>query len=252
MPTLSGKTAIVTGAAQGIGFAIASAMARAGAQVVVADLLPDQAEAAAEEINQGCSSNEPRATALHVDIASKESVDAMVAKVVEQHGTVDVLVNNAALWKSLERRPFWEIPTAEWDRVLAVNTRGAFHCCCAAAPVMIQQSKGRIIFIGSSTIGTSQATLTHYTTSKAALIGLMRCVARELGSSNICVNMVHPGLTDTGGSTREYLEARSKNRFIQRVSTPQDLTGIVVFLAGDDSGFITGQQLYVDGGGIVN
>jgi NAD(P)-dependent dehydrogenase (short-subunit alcohol dehydrogenase family) len=250
MPRLSNKTVIVTGAGQGIGFAIAAASAREGARVVVADISADKAKAASEAINRDYSSD--CAVAIQVDITSKASVDAMVATVLESYGAVDILVNNAGIWKGLERRPFWEIPTSEWDQVLAVNTRGAFFCCCAVAPAMIQRAQGRIIFIGSSTIGTAQATLTHYTTSKAALIGLMRCVARELGPKNICVNMIHPGLTDTGGSTREYLEARSKNKFIQRVGMPEDLTGAVVFLASDDSAFVTGQQFHVDGGGILN
>ena len=172
MARLSGKIAIVTGAGQGIGFAIAKAIAREGGRVIVADLDADKARSAADEINRDVSPGAQMASAVHVDIASKASVDAMVATVVEQCGTVDVLVNNAAVWKSSARRPFWEIPTSEWDQVLAINTRGAFYCCSAVAPVMLRNAQGRIIFVGSSTIGTAQATLTHYTTSKAALIGL--------------------------------------------------------------------------------
>jgi NAD(P)-dependent dehydrogenase (short-subunit alcohol dehydrogenase family) len=251
MQRLSNKVAIVTGGAQGIGFGIAAAMAQAGARVVIADLVADKAKEAAERISRETASDGGSSIGMQIDVASKQSVDAAVAQTVEKFGTVDILVNNAAIWKSLERRQFWEVPQAEWDAVFAVNTRGPFLCCCAVAPIMAR-SGGRIIFIGSATIGTAQATLTHYTASKAALIGLMRCVARELGPQRVCVNMIHPGLTDSGDVPRDYLEARAKNRFIQRVGMPSDIAGAVVFLASDESSFISGQQIFVDGGGILN
>ena len=132
--------------------------------------------------------------------------------------------------------------------MFAVNTRGPFLCTVAVTPAMIRQGKGKIIYIGSATIWTAQATLTHYVSSKAALIGLMHCVARELGPHKICANIIHPGMTDTGGTTREYLEARAKMRLIPRVQEAGDIAGAAVFLAADESDFITGQQLHVDGG----
>ena len=248
---LAGKVAIVTGGAQGIGLAIGHRLAADGAKIVVADLSLDAATVAAEQINRN-GVDTKAAIPIQADVSSKPSVDAMVGTVMERFGRIDVLVNNAALWKGLPRRPFWEVPTDEWDKVFAVNTRGVFLCCAAVAPIMIKQNSGKIIMIGSSTIGTAQAELTHYTTSKAALIGLTRCIARELGRSNICVNLVHPGLTDTGGVPRERLEDRAKNKFIKRVGMPEDLTGTVSFLASEDSSFITAQQIYIDGGGILN
>lgn len=249
MGQLQDKVAIVTGASQGIGRAVASKYVAEGARVVVADLLYDEAAELCEELNsEHGQSNEPVALPIKTDVSDKHSVAEMVAGTVEAFGRIDTLVNNAALWKALERREFWTIPEEEWDQVFAVNTRGPFLCSAAVTPVMQKQNKGKIICIGSATIWTAQATLTHYVSSKAALIGLVRCMARDLGPYNICVNMVHPGITDTGGVDREYLEERSKRRFIHRVQEPMDLTGACVFFASDASDFVTGQQLNVDGG----
>jgi NAD(P)-dependent dehydrogenase (short-subunit alcohol dehydrogenase family) len=242
--------AIVTGAAQGIGRAIAEAFVRAGASVAVADINHEHALKTCAELN-GAAAGAARAMPVAVDVADRASVDGMVETVMKAHRRIDILVNNAALWKELVRRPFWEVPPEEWDRVFAVNTRGPFLCTSAVAPLMRKQGKGKIIFIGSATIWTAQSPLTPYVASKAALIGLLRCAARELGPSNVCVNMIHPGLTDTGGTPREYLEARSRVRPIPRVQVPTDLAGAAVFLASDDSDLITGQQLHVDGGMVM-
>jgi NAD(P)-dependent dehydrogenase (short-subunit alcohol dehydrogenase family) len=249
MAQLESKVAIVTGASRGIGRAIASTYAAEGARVVVADLLYDEAAIFCEELNsEHGRPNQPVAIPVKTDVSDKDSVADMVAKTVEAFGRIDALVNNAALWKALERREFWTIPEEEWDQVFAVNTRGPFLCSVAVTPVMQKQNKGKIICIGSATIWTAQATLTHYVSSKAALIGLVRCMARDLGPYNICVNMIHPGITDTGGMDRAYLEERSKRRFIHRVQEPMDLTGACIFFASDASDFVTGQQLNVDGG----
>ena len=249
MGQLQDKVAIVTGAAQGIGRAIASKYVEEGAKVVVADLLYDEAAAFCEDLNSEYGqSNQPVALPLKTDVSNKDSVDDLVAGTMEAFGRIDALVNNAALWKALERREFWTIPEEEWDQVFAVNTRGPFLCSAAVTPVMQKQNKGKIICVGSATIWTAQATLTHYVSSKAALIGMVRCMARDLGSHNICVNLVHPGITDTGGVDRAYLEERSKLRFIHRVQEPTDMAGACVFFASDASDFVTGQQLNVDGG----
>ncbi len=250
MSEMTGKVAIVTGASQGIGRSIAQRLLRGGARIVIADIEAEAAVRTAAEMNAAAGAHV--AMAIATDVSSRESVESAVSQTEKTFGGVDAIVCNAAYWKSLERRPFWEIPAAEWDRVFAVNTRGVFNCCAAVAPAMEKRGGGRIVFIGSATIGTAQATLTHYVASKAALIGLMRCVARELGPKNITVNMVHPGLTDSGGVDRALLEDRAKKKFIQRVGMPEDLGGMVAFLCGPESGFVTAQQLYVDGGGILN
>lgn len=204
----------------------------------------ETAQVLEQEVGQG------QAIGLGVDVADPQSVQEMAQAVAQRLGGIDVLVNNAALWGSLQRRPFWEIPLDEWDRVLTVNTRGPFLCSRAVLPYMRQRGKGKIILIGSTTIWSAESQLTHYTVSKAALVGLTRCMARELGPYQICVNLVHPGPTDTGVpvQSREYLEQRSRLRSLARVQTPEDLVGTVIFLASDASDFMTGQQLVVDGG----
>lgn len=242
MTRLSGKVAIVTGAARGIGRAIALALAAEGARVAIADIDLDQATAAARDSDA--------AFPVYVDVADAASVAQMVDAVAQHLGGIDILVNNAALWGTLQRRPFWEIPFDEWDRVMAVNARGAFLCSSAVLPYMRRRGKGKIILIGSAAIWSARSRLAHYVSSKAALIGLARSMASELGPDRICVNVVHPGPTDTGVpvQTREWLQQRSQMRAIQRVQVPDDIVGAVVFLASDDSDFITGQQLIVDGG----
>lgn len=246
---LAGKVAIVTGAAQGIGRALGFALATEDARVVIADINAGKAQQTAEALNRDVG-GESRAIAVGVDVADPESVRKMVEASVARFGGIDVLVNNAAMWGTLERRPFWEIPTDEWDRVMAINTRGPFLCSAAVLPFMRKRGKGKIIFIGSTTIWSAGSLLAHYTTSKAALVGLARCMARELGPDRICVNVIHPGPTDTGvpAQSRERLEQRSQLRAFPRVQVPEDLAGAVVFFASDASDFITGQQLIVDGG----
>ena len=201
MGQLQDKVAIVTGASQGIGRAVASKYVAEGARVVVADLLYDEAAELCEELNsEHGQSNEPVALPIKTDVSDKHSVAEMVAGTVEAFGRIDTLVNNAALWKALERREFWTIPEEEWDQVFAVNTRGPFLCSAAVTPVMQKQNKGKIICIGSATIWTAQATLTHYVSSKAALIGLVRCMARDLGPIIYASTWSIPGSPIPGAS----------------------------------------------------
>lgn len=244
---LAGKVAVVTGGARGIGRAIALAFAHEGAEVAVADIHLDGAQQAAALVAERGG---PPAFAVSVDVADPASVARMVEAVAERFGGIDVLVSNAALWGTLQRRPFWEIPAEEWDRVMAVNAKGTFLCSAAVLPYMRRRGKGKIILIGSAGIWPAQSRLAHYLASKAALVGLARSMARELGPERICVNLVHPGPTDTGVPVqpREWLEERNRLRAIQRMQVPEDVTGAVVFLASDESDFITGQQLIVDGG----
>jgi 3-oxoacyl-[acyl-carrier protein] reductase len=247
---LTGKVAIVTGAAQGIGKTLAFALAAEGAGVVIADINVEKAKQTLEQLKGHLGVGARGGIAVRVDVADPESVRQMADTAATAFGGVDVLVNNAALFGTLQRRAFWEIPVEEWDRVMAVNARGAFLCSTLVLPHMRKRGKGKIILIGSATIWSGQSRLTHYTVSKAALVGLARCMARELGPENICVNLIHPGATDSGApvQTREYLEQRSQLRAIRRVQVPEDLAGAVVFFASDDSDFVTGQQLIVDGG----
>lgn len=247
---LSGKVAIVTGAARGIGLAIASRFCRSGARVVLADLREPDLDAAMETIRR--DQPQPKFLGVMVDVGDRASVEAMVDKAAAAFGRIDILVSNAGVWKNLSRGPFWQLGNAEWQDTFRVNTEGAFNCASAVAPHMIRQKSGRIIFIGSAAIGEALAHITQYSASKSALIGLMRCAAKELGKDGITVNMVNPGQIDTGAFTREQLEARAQGKFIHRVGVPQDLEGIVTLLASDESALITAQQIFVDGGGVMN
>jgi NAD(P)-dependent dehydrogenase (short-subunit alcohol dehydrogenase family) len=247
---LASKIAVVTGAARGIGLAIAGELCAAGATVILTDMKTGDLEQAVASL----LTRHPSATcmALPMDVTSRPSVEAVIEKVVTKFGRVDILVSNAGIWKDLQRGPFWQLSNDEWQRAFRVNTEGAFNCAAAVSPYMIKQNSGRIILIGSAAIGEALAAVTHYTSSKSALTGLMRCAAKELGKNNITVNMVNPGQIDTGGFTKEQLEARAQSKFIPRVAGPDDLTGIIAFLASDESSYLTAQQIYVDGGGVLN
>ncbi|MFN8455719.1 MAG: glucose 1-dehydrogenase [Anaerolineae bacterium] len=246
---LAGKVAIITGAARGLGRAYALRMAREGAAVAVADIEAEMAAAVAAEITAA----DGRAMAVKVDVADEASVAAMAEAVAAQFGGIDILVNNAALWANLPRRPFWEITPAEFDRVMAVNVKGVFLCCRAVWPSMRARGGGKIINISSGTIFNGTGNLPDYVTSKAAVIGLTRALARDLGDFGITVNTIAPGVTDSGAANAvpEVLDRKAAAGCIKRREAPQDVEGTVVFLASADSDFITGQTLVVDGGRVM-
>ncbi|RDV04703.1 SDR family NAD(P)-dependent oxidoreductase [Undibacter mobilis] len=247
---LTGKVAIVTGAARGIGLAVATRFCRAGARVVIADLNANDTDNAIKTVQRDLPG--AQCLGVTVDVGDRPSVEAMVEKTVAAFGRVDILVSNAGVWKNLSRGPFWQLSNAEWQNTFRVNTEGAFNCASAVAPHLVRQKSGRIIFIGSAAIGEALAHITQYSASKSALIGLMRCAAKELGKDGITVNMVNPGQVDTGAFTREQLESRAQSKFIHRVGVPQDLEGIITLLASDEAALITAQQIFVDGGGVMN
>jgi len=246
---LKGRVAIVTGGAQGIGRAYVERLAAEGARVVIADILDEAANIAAEEIR----SRGGDVIAIKTDVSDESSVEAMVRQTAELYGRIDILVNNAALFVAImPKKPFWEITTEEWDRVMAVNVKGMFLCCKAVFPYMKAQGKGKIINISSSTFWHGSRDLLHYVTSKGAVIGFTRAFARDVGDYGINVNAVTPGLTASEGVVRTYdmeaVESYAQRRCLKRKERPEDLVGTIVFLASDDSDFITGQTINVDGG----
>jgi 3-oxoacyl-[acyl-carrier protein] reductase len=249
---LSGRTVIVTGGGKGIGKVYAQEFAAAGAHVVAADV----DEAAANAVAQAITATGGVALGLGVDIADEQSVTAMASATLDRFGAIDVLINNASLMSVLPRRSWLEIPVDEWDRVMAVNLRGMFLCCRAVFPTMKAQQRGKIVNISSSRFFEGSPNRLHYTTSKAGVIGFTRALAREVGEFGVTVNAVAPGLTasDTQvqSTSGNYLAARSSGRAIDRVQTPEDLVGAVMFLSSAASDFMTGQTLLVDGGKMMH
>jgi NAD(P)-dependent dehydrogenase (short-subunit alcohol dehydrogenase family) len=241
---MQGKVAIVTGGAQGIGRAIAEALAREGARVVIADLHGANEAAAAF----------PDGVGITADVADEASVQGLADEVVERCGTIDVLVNNAGLYASLEMRSFEQIPLEEWRRVMDVNVASMFLMSRAVVPVMRAAGGGKIVNISSGTPFRGVPFLLHYVTSKGAIVAFTRALAKELGKDNILVNCVAPGFTMSAGveAHPEVIEklrdVSVSARTIQRDQLPEDVTGAVVFLAGPGSDFITGQSIVIDGG----
>jgi NAD(P)-dependent dehydrogenase (short-subunit alcohol dehydrogenase family) len=241
---LEGKVAIVTGGAQGIGRAIADALAADGARIVIADL--KGAEAAAADFPEGVG--------LTVDVASEDDVGRMAAETVQRCGAIDILVNNAGLYASLPMRPFEQIPVQEWRQVMDVNVLSMFLTCRAVVPHMRAQGSGRIVNISSGTPFRGVPFLLHYVTSKGAIVALTRALAKELGADDVLVNCVAPGFTMSDGVHEhpEVIEALQdvsvSARTIKRDQVPADVVGAVAFLCGPGATFITGQTMVIDGG----
>jgi NAD(P)-dependent dehydrogenase (short-subunit alcohol dehydrogenase family) len=242
--SLGGKVAIVTGASQGIGNAIAKGLAAEGARIVVADL--SRAQEAAEEFKDGVG--------LTVDVADEAQVEQMARETVERCGSIDVLVNNAGLYASLQMRPFTEIPVDEWRQVMDVNVLSMFLTTRAVVPQMRGRGGGRVVNISSGTPFRGVPFLLHYVTSKGAIVALTRALAKELGRDDILVNCVAPGFTMSDGVREhpEVIEALRdvsvSARTLQRDQEPEDVVGAVVFLCGPGAEFVTGQTIVIDGG----
>jgi NAD(P)-dependent dehydrogenase (short-subunit alcohol dehydrogenase family) len=244
MGALDGKVAVVTGAAQGIGRAIAEGLDAEGAQIVVADLRG--AEQAAQAFDDGVG--------ITVDVSKEEDVRRMAEEAVTQCGGIDVLVNNAGLYASLAMRPFEQIPLDEWRQVMDVNVASMFLTCRAVVPLMRERGGGKIVNISSGTPFRGVPFLLHYVTSKGAIVAFTRALAKEVGKDNVLVNCVAPGFTMSAGVHEhpEVIEALQNvsvsARTIQRDQLPDDVVGAVVYLCGPGSDFVTGQTIVIDGG----
>ena len=245
---LKGKVAIVTGGAQGIGKVYALRLAAEGAKVAVTDIL-DTGPVALEIAEQG-----GEALALRNDVADPESAEAMARDTVERFGRIDALVNNAALFAPIPTRPFEEIPLDEWDQVMSVNVKGLFLCSRAVAPYMKAQGSGGIINISSTTTLKGVPGLLHYVSSKGAVTAFTRALARELGDFGIRVNTIAPSYTLSEGVLAKGQQNLwvAATRAIKRESYPEDMAGTLVFLVSDDSAFVTGQMIVVDGGSFMH
>ena len=245
---LKDKVAIVTGAARHIGALYAKRLAAEGASVVIADVLDG------EQVVREITSGGGKAMALKIDVSKEEDTLRMAEKTVGEFGRIDILVNNAALFLGIKRRPFYEISAEEWDRVSAVNIKGPFLCAKAVFPQMKKQCSGKIINISSTTALQGTPLFVHYVASKAAVIGITRALAREMGEYGICVNAVAPGLIHHEGmnAPKEFTEFQLQARSLKRLEAPEDLIGTIIYLASSDSDFVTGQTIVVDGGGVLH
>ncbi len=244
---LSGKVAIVTGAAQGIGRAIAMRLAEEGARVAIADINDAGAAKTAEEIRAAGG----QAIAVKLDVTSLEQAVAAMERVEREVGPIDILVNNAG-WDKVE--PFVENTPEMWDRVIAINFRGPLNCCKAVIPGMQARGSGKIVTISSDAGRVGSMGEAVYAGCKAGLIGFSKTLARELARNHINVNVVCPGPTDTAllksamADRPGVLDAMAKSIPMRRLGQPQDLAGAVAFFASPDSDYATGQVLSISGG----
>lgn len=245
---LTGRVAIVTGSARGIGRAIAEAYARAGALVILADLHGPEADDVARGIAEGGG----RAIAVKTDVTSGSAVDALVARALEVEGRVDILVNNAGIYDGIRSVGLEELTEAEWDSVLRVNVRGVWNCTRAVVPPMRAQGYGKIINLASGTFLVGTPFNLHYVASKGAVVAMTRAMARELGPDGIRVNSLAPGLTESGARKRVEIAPERRQSgpgpSLPGGLVPDDLVGTAVFLASADSDAMTGQLLAVNRG----
>jgi len=245
-PTFDGRVVIITGAAGGLGRAFALGFAAEGASLVVADIdLAGVTETAAMLRSAGAT-----ALAVRVDVTNRQSTDGLARAALAAFGHIDVLINNAAIYATLSRTPFTDIEPGEWDRVMNVNVKGTWLCSASVFPLMTHPG-GRIINIASATVFSGSPLWMHYVASKAAVIGVTRVMAREVGGQGVTVNAIAPGFTLTEASLGLIDDAESygvDRGAIKRASQPEDIVGTALFLAGPQSGYITGQTIVVDGG----
>ena len=242
--SLEGRVAIVTGGGGGLAEGICATLAASGAAVAAVDRSLEKAERVAQLASSG------RCIALEADVSDKASVDAMAQRVISELGGIDILVNNAAIYPL---RPWTEIEEEEWDRVMAVNLKGYFLCARAAYPSIRERGKGRIINVASITFFIGWSGFLDYVSSKGAIIGFTRTLAREVGPDGITVNAISPGAFPTDAE-RVHPDQEALNRRIleqqslKRRGTPEDVGNLAAFLASDAASFITGQTIMIDGG----
>ena len=242
---LTGHTAVVTGAAQGIGAGIAHRLARAGAQVAVADLNAENAEAAAGKLN----SEGLNAFALLADVSRRDSVEELIRKTLDRTGQIDILVNNAGI--AGRAAPIWEQSDDDWQSVIDVNLSGVFLCCRAVMPHMRERDYGRIINISSVAGKDGNPNMVAYSASKAGVIAITKSIGKEVATNNICVNAVTPTVIRTpilDQLTEEQVEYMTSRIPRGRTGTVEEVAAVVHFLASPDCSFVTAQTYDVSGG----
>jgi len=244
---LENKVAIITGSARGMGWVFALRFAKEGAKLTICDVLDcvpvaEEIEAIGGEV-----------LALKTDVASEKDTAEMAKKTVERFGRIDILVNNAAIIGGKDFvKPPEQLTAQDWDRMLAVNVKGLFLCCKAVIPYMKKQGRGKIVNIASTVAFTGAPAFLHYSTSKGGVVTMTRGLARELGEFNINVNAVAPGVVKTeavrAALSEEDLKQIVETQLIKRNIKPEDIAGVVLFLASDEADVITGQTLAANAG----
>jgi 3-oxoacyl-[acyl-carrier protein] reductase len=231
---------VVTGAASGLGAVYCRELSAAGYTVVGADVAP------VEGVDLG----------VEVDVTDRAATEQLAKVVLQRFGRIDALVNNAAVYSTIVKKAFEEISDEEWDRVLDVNVKGAWLCTRAVAPAMRRQRRGKVVNVSSMTVPTAPPGFAHYVASKAAIVGLTRALARELGSDGICVNTLTPDYIafdrDYDNRQPEMAQTLAAQRILAREQTPEDMVGALLFLVGTGSDFVTGQNICVNGGRAFN
>jgi 3-oxoacyl-[acyl-carrier protein] reductase len=231
---------IVTGSASGLGRTYCRELATAGWTVVGADL----------------RETDDVALSVVTDVSDRAQAEGLAAAALERFGRIDALVNNAAYYTAIVKRPFEAIDDDEWDAVFAVNVRGAWLCARAVAPAMRRQGRGKIVNVSSMTVPTAPPGFAHYVASKAAIVGLTRALARELGPDGICVNTLTPDYIafdrDYDNRQPEMADALAAQRVFARAQEPEDMVGTLLFLVSPASDFVTGQNIWVNGGRAFN
>ena len=247
MVNLKGKVAIVTGGAKGLGRAFCEGFAREGAKVLAVTRKDIQG---LEDTIKSVRALGAEGEYLQIDVTSRADNEKMAKFAIDRFGKIDILVNNAAFYYGVERKPFNEISEAEWDMMMSVNVKGTWLPTVAVFPFMKQAGKGKIINLTSEVFFTGSTGFVHYVATKGAIVGLTRALAIELGPHNICINAVAPGFTDTEASrTIASVEKYDTSKTpLKRVGLAEDIVGATLFLCSDDADFITGQTMLVDGG----
>ena len=247
---LKDKVAIITGGGQGIGRSYALGFADEGAKVVIVDINEEKGRNVADEINGGGG----EALAVRTDVSEEKDTIDLAQKAIDKFGKIDILLNNAAIYAGVGFRPWNSWTSEEWSRMFDVNVKGMWLCCKAVVPHMDSQGKGKIINIASGTVLMGTPFILHYVASKGAVMSFTRSLASELGDNNICVNTIGPGFTmseasiEMPGLPEGFADMITSLQCFKRAQQPEDLVGTAVYLASDQSDFVTGQLIAVDGG----
>jgi 3-oxoacyl-[acyl-carrier protein] reductase len=254
MALMDGKVVVVTGGGNGIGRAYCQGIAKEGGSVVVGDING----AAATGVAKAIADSGGKAVGVEVDVANSTSCKDMAKKALDSFGKIDGLINNAAIFMSVPvtKGGWQDIDEQEWDRVMAVNVKGLWLSSRAVVPAMQQRKQGSIVNISSNMAFNGGLTMMHYVTSKAAVVGFSRVLARELGADNIRVNTLAPGATMSEEKATEQAlknyERSASTRILKRIEQPEDLVGTALYLLSDLSTFVTGQTILVNGGAVLH